>query len=375
MKTKKRIIFAVYDDLEHEYRGYKTAISFIKAGYDVKIIGVRFSNKRLKGWNKVPYKRIRLLNNFPLILNMIIFWISLMLILIKEKTNCLYSHDIFPLFPVCLVSKLKRIPFIYDAHEFWHGNSQTENRPAAKKFWVSYEKLFIRSASKVITVSRSIAEELEKIYKIDNVSVFTNLPLKKSIPADKKKIHSMLGLDDDCRIVLYQGHFLVNNGLDKIIKAFSGVKCKSVLVLIGNGSEKQMLETLVLDLSLRDRVFFIGPFPHEELIQYTVCADIGLCLIKNHGRSYYYSTPNKMFEFIQAKVPQIASDFPEIASFVKGYNVGIVTDPSDQEMISQTIDSMLYDQDRLMKFRENCEKAAENLVWETYDEEFRTLFD
>ncbi len=374
MKKKKRIIFAVYDDLEHEYRGYKTALSLIKCGFDVKIIGVKFSNKKLNGWDEIPYKRIRLGKKFPLVINMTIFWARLMFMLISNKAGCFYSHDIFPLLPVYAASKLTRTPYIYDAHEFWHGNSQLENRPFAKKFWVMYEKAFIRSASRVLTVSRSIADELKKIYSLSNVSVFTNLPLKKTVPAKNKRIHSMLRIDNDCRIVLYQGHFLVNNGLETIVKAFARVKSKAVLVLAGSGSEKQMLQKLVFDLSLEQRVFFIGPFPHKELINYTVCADIGLCLIKNHGKSFYYSTPNKMFEFIQAKVPQIASDFPEISSYVKNYGVGIVIDPSDPDLISETIDSMLSDKEQLAVFKANCEKVSEKLVWEMYEEDLKGLF-
>ena len=73
----KRVIFAVYDDLHHEYRGFKTAGSFSKAGCDVKVFGIRYDNVKLMGWDEIHNIRIRIMKNFPLGLNMILFWFRL----------------------------------------------------------------------------------------------------------------------------------------------------------------------------------------------------------------------------------------------------------------------------------------------------------
>ncbi|MDA3837890.1 MAG: glycosyltransferase family 4 protein [Candidatus Delongbacteria bacterium] len=369
MKIKNNIIFSVFDPLFHEYRGFKVACSFEKKGWKSIIIGTKYSNAKLLGWNNIQTDRIRIFTRLPLFVNMIVFWIKLFMSLMITKADILYSHDIFPLLPVYLVSKFKRIPFVYDAHEFWHGNSQVENRPLAKWFWTSYERIFIKAAKKVITVSDSIARELESIYKIDKVKVFTNLPMIKEIPKDRKLLHNSLKLSKDKKIVLYQGRFLVNNGLDTIVKAFQNVTKKAVLVFVGEGSEKPKLESIINELGMGDRVFFIGPFPHDELINYTVCADIGLCLIKNSGKSFFYSTPNKMFEFIQAGVPQIASNFPEMTKIVKAYEVGEVIDPENKGLITDTINLMLCDVQKMVKFKQNCEITRQELVWDSIEEE------
>lgn len=365
----KKIIFSVFDTLHHEYRGYKVAHSFLKYGYEVKVIGIRYENDELKGWDRIDNERIRLYKTLPLVLNMMIFWVKLSYILIREECTILYSHDIFPLLPVFFASRLKRKPYIYDAHEFWHGNSQIENRPIAKKFWISYEKIFIKGAKRIITVSAPIAKELEGIYGIKEVLVFTNLPLKKEIPENKDLLHETLGIDKNKRIVLYQGHFLANNGLDGIIRSFVNVDEGAVLVLIGDGSEKNRLKDLAAKLRIGHRVYFAGPFPHSELINYTVCAYVGLCLIKNFGKSYYYSAPNKMFELIQAQVPQIASDFPEMSGYVKGYLVGEVADPESEENIAEKINELLIDHQKYFSYKSNCIKAGSELVWENIEDE------
>jgi len=369
-KVNKNITFAVYDTLHTEYRGYKVAQSFLKFGHNVKIIGVKYSgDKELSGWDSVETRRFTVYRLFSLPINMIIFWIKLFFKLLVTKADIKYSHDIFPLLPVYLVAKFKRIPFVYDAHEFWHGNSHVENRPFMKWFWTTYEKFFIKRADKVITVSDPIADELKEIYSLDDVKVFTNLPLKKELPEDRDFLRNKLNLNKGTKIVLYQGHILFNNGLDDIIRAFQNIDKNVILVLLGEGEEKESLKNLSKGLDLESRIFFLDQVPHDELINYTVSAEIGLCLIKNSGKSFYWSTPNKMFEYIQAEIPQLASNFPEISKVVKENNVGRVIDPSDKDMISESLNTMLDDQGLLRGMKENCKKVSIQYTWNGVEEE------
>lgn len=369
-KDKKNIVFAVYDHLYTEYRGFKVANSFLKFGHKPKIIGVKYSNdKVLSGWEEIKVRRIKIYRSFSFPINMMIFWIKLLFKLLVTKADIIYSHDIFPLLPVYVASIFKGIPFVYDAHEFWHGNSQVENRPFIKNFWTKYERFFIKKADKVITVSNPIAEELKKIYELGDIKVFTNLPMLKKIPSDREFLREKLNIDKKKKIVLYQGHILYNNGLDDVVRSFVNVDSKAVLVLLGEGKEKDSLKELSSELNLSNRIYFLDEVPHSELIKYTVCADIGLCLIKNSGKSFYWSTPNKMFEYIQAGVPQLASNFPEISKVVKDNIVGKVVDPSDCKIISETLNIMLNDRGMLGDMKENCKNVEQKYSWESIEEE------
>ncbi|MBN2789587.1 MAG: glycosyltransferase family 4 protein [Candidatus Delongbacteria bacterium] len=367
---KKNIVFAVYDHLYTEYRGYKVANSFLKSGHRSKVIGIKFDNdKELSAWEGIKVRRIKIYRSFSFPVNMIIYWIKLFFKLLVTKADVIYSHDIFPLLPVYVAAIFKGIPFVYDAHEFWHGNSHIENRPFVKNFWIRYENFFIKRADKVITVSNPIAEELKKIYGLKDIKVFTNLPMIKEIPSSKNLLHEILNIDNKKKIVLYQGHILFNNGLDDVLRAFVNVDKNAVLVLIGEGIEKEKLKELSKELNLFERIFFLNEVPHNELINYTVCADIGLCLIKNSGKSFFWSTPNKMFEYIQAGIPQLASNFPEMSKVVKDNIVGKVIDPSDQKMIYETLNIMLNDPGLLRDMKENCINLGRKYSWDSIEEE------
>jgi len=360
-----KIIFADYDYLHTDYRVYKTAKTFLKNNkqnikFEVLVIGITSSDdKALSGWEQIPVKRVKIFPSLPLKINMFIFWFKLFfLLLCEKKSNILYAHDIFPLLPVYMAAKIKRIPYIYDSHEFWFGVNTIQNRPLIKKFWLSYESFFIRRAKSVITVSESIAKKLTENYSIEKVYTMTNFPIEKKDTSklNQRHLYDKANIGYDKKIILYQGGLLYNNGLDTVIKSFINIDNEAVLVLLGEGVEKKNLQKLVEELKLNDRVFFLNWVPHSDLYKLTLCAYAGLCLIKNSGLSFYYSTPNKMFEYIQAEIPQISSDFPEIKKIVDGYEIGITINPENMDEISDSINEILHNKQRYLNMKEKCMK-------------------
>ena len=69
-------------------------------------------------------------------------------------------------------------------------------------------------------------------------------------------------------------------------------------------------------------IHFHGAVKPEEVLCYTSSADIGVSLIENTCLSYYYSLPNKVFEYLLSGVPIIVSDFPEMGKLVDENNCG-----------------------------------------------------
>ena len=113
-------------------------------------------------------------------------------------------------------------------------------------------------------------------------------------------------------------------------------------------------------MHLTDRVIFVGKVPFDKLPEYTVRADIGINLLENWGLSYYYSLPNRIFDFIRAGVPILASDFPEIRKIIAHYNIGMLIKNFDPKLIASTIEKMAL----RGKNRSNFAKANAELCWE-----------
>ena len=73
-------------------------------------------------------------------------------------------------------------------------------------------------------------------------------------------------------------------------------------------------------------------------MHYTAQADLGISLEENLGLNYYYALPNKLFDYIQARIPVLVSDLPEMAAVVHSYGIGkVISKTSDPLELARVI--------------------------------------
>ena len=350
----KRIIISVSNDLTTDQRVMKVATSLSRNGYDVLLIGRQFKNS-MPLTTDIAHKRFKLWFNrgilFYAALN-----VRLFLFLLFAKADIYYSNDTDTL-PACFLAvKLRKKRLVFDAHELFPEVPELQNRPFTKKCWVLIENLFFPHLETAFTVCHSIADYYRQKYHID-MEVIRNTPYMQSVNQNinQKKI-TIPGK----KIILYQGAINTGRGLEWVIDAMPFIN-DAVLYIIGDGDLFQILKQKVSDMKLESKVIFHGKVPGEELQQYTSSGDIGLCLLEKKGLSYYYSLPNRVFAYLHAHVPILASPFPEIARIVDTYHTGVLTDEYEPRKLANTISEMLKNPFDTNHFNEIKEKFC----WET----------
>ena len=106
---------------------------------------------------------------------------------------------------------------------------------------------------------------------------------------------------------------------------------------------------------------FLGNLHPDDLRKITEKADVGLSIEENKGLSYYYSLPNKISDYIQARVPVVVSKFPEMQKIVENYHVGEFITFSNQNIWRKS-------KNRFRKGRSSylpqLEIASQELCWE-----------
>jgi len=150
----------------------------------------------------------------------------------------------------------------------------------------------------------------------------------------------------------------------------------AVVVLIGDGNLKGELIRKVKEEDLEEKVKFIDAVPYEELLDYTMSADLGVHPVQNTCLSYYYSAPNKLFEYLMAGLPVAVSNFPDMRRIVENEGVGETFDPEDPKDIARVINNILNDEKKYNRRRRNALKIAkERYNWEMESEKLLKIYE
>lgn len=357
----KKVIVSVTNDLFTDQRVHKMCKLLDEdLGFQVLLIG-----RKLKGSKPLnrdyKTKRIKLLFNkgplFYLEYNFRLFWV-----LLFKKSNLLLSNDLDTLLANFLVARIKRIHIVYDTHEYFTGVPELENNPFAKGVWEKIEQWIFPKLKHIITVNDSIASLYKRQYKKD-LTVVRNIPPLRDF-TDCEINREKLNLPANKNIIILQGAGInVDRGAEEAVEAMQYVQ-NSVLYIIGSGDVIGILKQNTSKLGLNDKVKFLPKMPYEQLMMYTINADLGLTLDKNTNINYRYSLPNKLFDYIQAGIPVLSSNLVEIEKIINQYKIGTIVHSHNPKQIAKTMNEIFNDKKRLNNWKENAKKAANKLCWE-----------
>jgi glycosyltransferase involved in cell wall biosynthesis len=292
----------------------------------------------------------------------------------EQEFDVYHAHDLNTLPVAARLARKKRRTLVYDSHELYSEISTLSR--TERRVWKTVEPRLIRHAASVITVCESIAGELSERYRIPAPTILLNCPPRARTPAaeDRYRLRRSLGLDGDERaIVLYQGGFAPNRGLEELVAAaryFDG----GVLVLMGSGKIEEELRALIERERLAEQVLIHPAVPSHEVIPYAAGAEIGVIPYKGVGLNNYYTTPNKLFDYMAAGVAVAGSRFPEIVRFVEGLGIGVTFNPESPLEIAYSINYVLDDRSILEHMRANAREASGRFVWEAEQQKLLDIY-
>lgn len=295
--------------------------------------------------------------------------------LVKEnQTDYYHCHDFHTLKLGKKIKQDLKGKVVYDSHELYAEVSTLSKFEST--LYRFEESCAIGLMDKVITVNPIIAKELAKRYSIIEPDVILNCPPKLVLSRCGIKSNLLLdkvGIKTNKKIILYQGGFSVNRGLHNLVKSMQFVD-NAIMIFMGWGKLEEELIELYKSLNLKGKVYFIGPASHAELLNYTMCADIGLIPYQFVGLNNYYCSPNKLFEYINAHIAIATSNFPFLESVLTEYKIGETFDPESPKAIADCMNKMLESEVKLDEYKQNTYRASDILNWEIEEQKLVNIY-
>lgn len=367
-----RIILTVTNDLSYDQRMQRICTSLANAGYEVQLTGRRLPKS--KPLHNFPFQQKRLFCYFKKgKLFYIEYNIRLFFYLLFARMDAVCAIDLDTILPAFLVSKIRRKPLVYDAHEYFTEVPEVVDRPRIKRIWERIAQLTIPRTKYAYTVCDSLAEIFEQRYGT-TFEIIRNTPRKRQTVDDKRWTENDEQNTKNTPIILYQGALNEGRGVAEAIEAMQTID-DAELWLAGEGDLSQELRQLTKKLEVTGRVKFLGYVQPADLHKLTPKATVGLNLLENRSLNYYYSLSNKFLDYIQAGVPSVNMNFPEVQKIVEQYEVALMIDKLETPLVVEAIQRLLDDKKLYNTLKSACEKAAEVYVWEEEEKKLIAFYE
>lgn len=360
----KRAILIATSDIVYDQRVNRTASALSEVGFHVLVVGRYF--KGTPKWDSKGYDSFRLRVPFRKGAGFYAFFnLQAFFYLLFSRFDIAQANDLDTLLAVRLACFVRRKPMVYDSHELFSEVPELVFRPQTRAIWRWLEKRLVKGLLHTTTVSEGVASELKKMYGV-SFTVVRNLPLKKP------KMESIVKQPNT---IIYQGALNMGRGIERLITAMQFLpNCK--LMIVGTGDVENELKQLCSKLNLSERVIFLGRITPEKLHPITCSAIIGVSIEEDLGLNYRFALPNKLFDYIQAHLPVLVSDLPEMTKVVKEFSIGqIISSSSSAQELASSINDMLSNETMITMWSKNAALAANDLTWENEKSKVLQIFN
>ncbi len=379
--TPIKVCMHVLGKARIDVRAIRAAKTLVEAGYSVSIVDIEGESECIGPTENIQgasVKHLTVPNSFIatrfkkwVLIRAVLMLIRSALRLIQTPADIYHALDL-PAFPACYIAaRLRRKPLIFEAYELPLStlpvSELNRSRRLLQAFLAPLLTYMVPRCAGVISVSPPIVREMCKRYRIQGVALIRNIPEYRDVQkSDRLRQH--LGLSPEVRIALYQGHLQPDRGLDRLVRTAAFLEQNIVIVMMGSsaGRTQAQLKDLITHEGVADRIKIIPPVPYAELPDWTSSADIGLIIYKpDYSPNVQMMLPNKLFEYLMAGLPVLASPLDAVAEVIRAHDVGLILSSFAPADVGAAINAMLADRVALARMRHNALLVAQQeFCWE-----------
>ncbi len=325
--------------------------------------GLRFYRTRSTGG---IIERIPVLNQFGVVTSLAG---RLDQIIVREQPDILHAHSpSLNGLAALKAGKKHHIPVVYECRAFWE--DAAVDHGTSREWGIRYritralESHVFRQADAVTTICEGLRQEIigrgipaDKVTIIPNAVDIENFQFN---PARDSELEARLGLDGKS-VLGFIGSFYAYEGLALLIQALPEIMEQvpdTRLLLVGGGPQESLLEEMVGQLNLQDKVLFTGRVPHSEVSRYYSLVDI-FVYPRLHMRLTDLVTPLKPLEAMAQGKLVLASDVGGHQELIRDGVNGCLFSSGSRESLAKRAVEMINDRSHWQELKNRGRRYVE----------------
>lgn len=285
----------------------------------------------------------------------ITYHIALLPLLLNSSADVYYTRDSLTAALLIILRKKNTSTVIYESHRF-----PTSRLGRLLSMWLVHQLDGIVVLTDLLAIrylELGISEN--RIVVVPDAVDVHDFDLCSKLEARKH-----LSIDESIFVVMYVGHMYKWKGVDTLVEAASHLSDNEQIWLIGGTPEElPRIEQLAKQLELTN-IHLEGYVPYEHISTYMAAADV--LVIPNSGESdvsKFYTSPIKLFEYMAAKRPIIASNLPSLREIIVHGETAFLVEPDDSHLLSRAIQRLRLDSDLSSRLVDNAAILVNEYSW------------
>ena len=284
------------------------------------------------------------------------------------KPDFIHAHDLPNLALGIEAARQSLSYLIYDAHELYPLQFFSSKNKQSKL--ADLERRLISNVDAVIAVNRQCEEILRETYTdLSEVVILNNATESPSNfdPSQKKRLwHERFALDEAVQIMVFQGGINPVRNIDPLLRAMKELPDNIHIGFITFNKDIPYYKALTNQLGITHRVHYVIEIPWDEVIYWLSAADVGVMPYQANNINAKISSPNKLFEFIVAGLPIIASsELINVQHAIDAYGLGVHKLLREDDSYVEAIAEMFNEeQGGPERFQHNVLAARHLFTWD-----------
>jgi glycosyltransferase involved in cell wall biosynthesis len=306
--------------------------------------------------------------------------------LVAEGARCIHAHDHYCLDLAVAAKRIDpSITIIYDAHEYlagWPVHMESPRRIDRLKggivwWWcVQRERMNLRHCASIITVSRSLCEEMQRRNGLPTRPVLLrNIP---DIPAyiPRSNIRHDLQIPEHLQVLVHSGNvYHSDERIAMLVRGCLSVDGTYLLFICNTRNRSKVISVIEREnIMTADRVGFVDfPERHEVLLGMLRACDAGVVHTwQPDWPSHWLSLPNRIMEYTLCGLPVLATSQPEFVAFQQEFGNCALYNGVRVEDLRAAIEQLLEQRTAL---EVNAKHAATRLSWRSEQKALIDLYE